>query len=180
LLLNRLQADGSTSLITLLCCLSSCVRLSTDISQWGDIFNDLRNISSCSGQPPGLTTINSITTDWIPELLRERASGRLDPVAAAAAEGGSQPDAADGGKQQQQTAAGQAGAAGAAAAAGGDGDGEAADIVGDMCGGVRGRMGKRERSKTGQAPTAEQRQEWQVRQDAPASGSFTISMPRFV
>jgi hypothetical protein len=32
-----------------------------------------------------------------------------------------------------------------------------------MGGGVKGRKGKRERSKTGQAPTAEQRQEWQVR-----------------
>lgn len=150
-------------------CLAVAFVVAADLSQWSDLFNDLRHISSGSGNPPGsLTGLNSFTTDWIPELLSKRASGRIDPIAAAVA--GTAPAAAadrgqagaggaagaEGGNSQQQQQ--DAGATAAAAAAGGEG----ADVLGGADG-AKGRKGKRERSKTGQAPTAEQRQEWQVR-----------------
>lgn len=169
--------------------------LPADISQWGgDIFADLRNFSTGSGTQPGsLTGKNSFTTDWIPELLsrrRDGSSGRLDPVAAAVAapvaaaaptgavvDGDSTPGAAGEGGQQQKadSHAGTAAAAGGGGADGGDVGPQAAADAG--AGGAKGRKGKRERSKTGQAPTAEQRQEWQVgvvSRDGCGSASCTV------
>jgi pyruvate/2-oxoglutarate dehydrogenase complex dihydrolipoamide acyltransferase (E2) component len=127
----------------------------SDPSQWGELFNDLRNWSTGSGQPPSLTGRNSFTTDWIPELLSMKASGRLDQDAAAAA-----PAGGPAGVQQQQQEAGPVAAAAAAAAAAAEGG---CDVEGGVVEGGKGRSkGKRERSKTNQAPTEQQKQEWQV------------------
>ena len=126
-------------------------RLPPDPAQWGELFNDLRNWSTGSGQPPSLTGRNSFTTDWIPELLSMKASGRLDQDAAAAAPAGGQAS------EQQQQEAGPVAVAAAAAAEGG------CDVEGVVVEGGKGRSkGKRERSKTNQAPTEQQKQEWQV------------------
>jgi hypothetical protein len=130
----------------------SCV---TTDQHWGDLLNDLRAYSSGSGNRPALAGVNSFSTDWIPELLgKKEVSARLNPAAAAAAAGGQAGAAAAGQQQQQQQQQQAIGLAdileeGAAVEGGAEGQGSK-------------RKGKRERSKTGQAPTAEQRQEWQV------------------
>lgn len=131
-------------------CVSHTFAITTD-QQWGDLLNDLRAYSSGSGNRPPLTGVNSFSTDWIPELLcKKEVSARLNPAAAAAA--GGQAGTAAAGQQQQQQGMGLA------------------DILEEGAAGDGGqggnRKGKRERSKTGQAPTAEQRQEWQVSSSA--------------
>lgn len=158
--------------VLVLCCAP------TDLSSWSDILNDLRHISSGSNPPgavPSLTGKNSYTTDWIPELLSRYGSGRIDsdalaaaglPAAAAtgAAAGGSVEAGQGGTAGDKQQAEGQPGSSAAAAAggvSGGGGVGEQGAAGADA--GDRGaRRGKRLRSKTGQAPTAAQQQEWQV------------------
>jgi hypothetical protein len=146
----------------LTCCLllplptATCAATRTppaDAAQWGDILENLRGLSSASGNPPGSCgslprNPNSVSaTDWIPEFLGRFGSGRSDydaTGAAGAAAGGGAAAAAAGGASNGGTEAAAAGGAGGAA------DGAAAAAA-------AGRKGnKRERSRTGQAPTAEQ------------------------
>ncbi|WIA31523.1 hypothetical protein OEZ86_002415 [Tetradesmus obliquus] len=139
-----------------------------DPTQWGDILENLRQLSSGSGgQPPvpgaaaaaaavagaGPAPLNnSFSTEWIPELLfrleSESKEKEKNAAAAAAAEGAAAAAAAEAGP----AAAAAAAAAGPAPAPAGDEEGDEA-AAGDR---AAGRKAKRERSKTGQAPSQEQ------------------------
>uniref|UniRef100_A0A383V5P7 Uncharacterized protein n=1 Tax=Tetradesmus obliquus TaxID=3088 RepID=A0A383V5P7_TETOB len=137
-----------------------------DPTQWGDILENLRQLSSGSGgQPPvpgaaaaaaavagaGPAPLNnSFSTEWIPELLfrleSESKEKEKNAAAAAAAEGA-------------VAAAAEAGPTAAAAAAAGPAPAPAGDEEGDEAAAgdrAAGRKAKRERSKTGQAPSQEQ------------------------
>lgn len=157
---------------------------------FGDLRNFSTGSGTQPGSLTGKNSFTTDWIPELLSRRRDGSSGRLDPVAAAVAGaavgGGSTAGAAVKGaaQQQEQQAGGQAGAAAASAAAasaaaasaaavaGGTGAaGAAAADGGDVspqaaagadAGGAKGRKGKRERSKTGQAPTVQQRQEWQA------------------
>lgn len=159
-------------------CAVCCVFSSPDPIQWGDILENLRQLSSSSGGNGGAVAGaggnnpgGSFSTEWIPELLFRLESESKEKEAAAAAAaagggGGSAAPAASGGGTSAPAAsiAAAAAAAVAMAAAGGDNDADEK---------AAGRKAKRERSKTGQAPTAEQLAQLQVRSDGRAHAAGT-------
>ncbi|KAF8070864.1 hypothetical protein HT031_000945 [Scenedesmus sp. PABB004] len=129
-----------------------------DPGQWGDILENLRQLSSSSGGAGGAAAgggglAGSFSTEWIPELLfrleseskdKDKAAKAGADAAAAGSGGGG-----GGGAAKPDPGAGDGGAAGSSAAAGGEaGDEAGAD--------GKARRGKRERSKTAAGPTAEQ------------------------